>query len=230
MSIQPKPANSSPVHSAQTDVHARLLEVLERHQNHPDRTPIADFSQAIWSQAHEFLRSRPNFVLDFGCGTGHSTGNLARKYPECAVLGVDRSIARLDKKPESTMPANALCLRMDQYDLLRLLAAEHLQAQISYLLYPNPSPKAEHLKRRWHAHPIFPTLLAQSKALQLRTNWSVYAREFTAALKHSGWRAELVEAAPEPDPISLFEAKYQASGHGIYRVNGVRKSAQSLPC
>lgn len=218
MSTQPKPANSSPVQSAQTEVHPRLFEVLERHLGHADQTPIADFSRAIWPQVHAFLSSRPSFVLDLGCGTGYSTAQLALKHPLCAVLGVDRSVVRLTKQQSAVVPDNALCVRMDQFDLLRLLAGAAIQAEITYLLYPNPSPKAEHLKRRWHAHAILPTLLAQSKALELRTNWSVYAQEFAAALRFCQWQTTLENIAADAPAISLFEAKYRASGHALFRV------------
>lgn len=220
MSIQPKPANSTPVQSAQTEIHPRLAEVLQRHQQHPDQTPIADFSQAIWPQARDFLCAHAGFVLDLGCGTGDSTRALAQQHSALAVLGVDRSDARLSKRRIQAQPSNALCLRMDQFDLLRLVAAAGLTAEISYLLYPNPSPKAEHLKRRWHAHPIFPTLLKSSKAVQLRTNWVVYAQEFAAALQHFTWQVQSHRITMEEQPISLFEAKYHASGHALLQVDG----------
>lgn len=224
MSIQPKLANSSPVQSAQTEIHPRLLEILQRHQQHLDQTPIADFSQAIWPQAHDFLRSYAGFVLDLGCGTGDSTRALAQKHPALAVLGVDRSDTRLSKRRSQSQPSNALCLRMDQFDLLRLVATVGLKAEISYLLYPNPSPKAEHLKRRWHAHPIFPALLKSSQAVQLRTNWAVYAQEFAAALHYFCWQTQSHAISLDEPPISLFEAKYQASGHGLVRVDGAPRS------
>lgn len=173
---------------------------------------------AIWPQAQAFLRQRAKFIVDLGCGTGDSTRQLAEKHPDFSVLGVDRSALRLSKR-RAVPPDNALCLRMDQFDLLRLLQRASMRAAMSYLLYPNPSPKAEHLKRRWHAHPIFPTLLACSQAIELRTNWAIYAQEFVSALSFCGWQAELRTVDIEA-PISLFEAKYQASGHALYRVDG----------
>jgi tRNA (guanine-N7-)-methyltransferase len=107
-----------------------------------------------------------------------------------------------------------------------LLHTAQMVAKKVYLLYPNPSPKPEHLKRRWHAHPIFPTLLACAETLELRTNWAIYAQEFALALQSCGWRAvqePLPLAQALSAPISNFEAKYAASGHALWRVLGGRQ-------
>lgn len=213
--------NSNLVSSPQTNIHPRLSEVLARHQNHSDQTPIAPFSHAIWPQVQAFVQRHSALILDLGCGTGESTENLAQRYPSSGVLGVDRSSVRLGKAPKE-ISGRYLHLRGDQYDLLRLMRTGEVRAEKVYLLYPNPSPKAEHLKRRWHARPIWPTLLSVTHHIELRTNWSIYAEEFAFALQASGWTALLepvVIDAANP-ALSLFEAKYARSGHALWRVVG----------
>ena len=207
------------VSTRQTSIHDRLSEVLARHQNHPDQTPIAPHSTAIWPQVQAFSAAHPSLVLDLGCGTGESSQNLAHRYPKSGVLGLDRSSVRLRKAPND-LARNYLHLRGDQYDLLRLMKAHGLRAEKVYLLYPNPSPKPEHLKRRWHAHPIWPTLLKVTDVIELRTNWSIYAEEFAFALQASGWHAliEHIEIDANVAALSLFEAKYARSGHALWRV------------
>ncbi len=216
-----KPVNSNPVSSPQTNIHPRLSEVLARHQSHSEQTPIAPFSHAIWPQVQAFAAAHASLMLDLGCGTGESSENLAQRHPNSGVLGLDRSSVRLGKAP-SEISGRYLHLRGDQYDLLRLMHAHGMRAEKVYLLYPNPSPKPEHLKRRWHAHPIWPTLLSVTNEIELRTNWSLYAQEFALALQVCGWTALLehivIDAANAA--LSLFEAKYARSGHALWRVTG----------
>ena len=216
-----KTVNSNPVSSPQTTIHSRLSEVLTRHQSHPDQTPIAPFSHANWPQVQAFAATHPTLILDLGCGTGESSQNLAHRYPDSGVLGLDRSSVRLGKVP-SDVASNYLHLRGDQYDLVRLMRANSMRAEKIYLLYPNPSPKPEHLKRRWHAHPIWPTLLGVTDHIELRTNWSIYAEEFAFALQASGWTVLLEQIAIDANnaALSLFEAKYARSGHALWRVVG----------
>ena len=123
-------------------------------------------------------------VLDSGCGTGESTVLLARRYPDCLVVGVDKSAARLDKAPQ--LPANARLLRADLADIWRLMDDAGWKLAQHYLLYPNPWPKPAQLKRRWHGHPVFPDLLVLGGRLVLRSNFEVYVDEFARALELAG--------------------------------------------
>lgn len=215
------PVNSKPVSSPQTKIHARLSDALTRHQSHTDQTPIAPYSLALWPQVQAFAAAHPTLILDLGCGTGESTQNLVLRHPDCGVLGIDRSRVRLSKAPQE-LSRGFLHLRGDQYDLVRLMRANSIHAAKIYLLYPNPSPKPEHLKRRWHGHPIWPTLLSVTNHIELRTNWSIYAEEFAFALQASGWDATLDQVCVDAanPALSLFEAKYARSGHSLWRVLG----------
>lgn len=225
--------NSKPVSSPQTMMHPRLSEVLTRHQNHPDQSPIAAFSNAIWPQVQAFAGLHPALILDLGCGTGESTANLAQRNPSSGVLGLDRSGVRLawtnKRKAPSESSSRHIHVRGDQYDLLRLMRANGVRAEKVYLLYPNPSPKPEHLKRRWHAHPIWPTLLSVTNYIELRTNWSIYAEEFAFALRMCGWTVllEPVVIDASKSALSLFEAKYARSGHALWRVEGKTRPEQA---
>jgi tRNA G46 methylase TrmB len=72
-----------------------------------ERKPIARHTQQAFDSLVE-LMGRPNqhpavvpIVLDSGCGTGRSTELLGELYPDCVVIGVDRSFARLSKKKKT---------------------------------------------------------------------------------------------------------------------------------
>jgi hypothetical protein len=86
-----------------------------------------------------------------------------------------------------------------------------------YLPYPNPWPKARHYKRRWPAHPAFPWLLGLGGDLEVRSNWRLYLEEWQVVLEDLGVGSTLTTVPPDTaSPLSPFEAKYLASGHGCY--------------
>ncbi len=45
----------------------------------------------------------PRYVVDLGCGDGHLTATLARRWPAATVLGLDSSAEMLAKAPASTV-------------------------------------------------------------------------------------------------------------------------------
>jgi hypothetical protein len=101
----------------------------------------------------------------------------------------------------------------------RLLQAAEWPVSHQYLLYPNPWPKPGQLQRRWHGHPVFPTLLATGGWLELRSNWPVYVDEFSLALQTLGEAPGAVQTlTPDPDALTPFERKYTASGHTLWQV------------
>ena len=208
--------NSRTIAGAQRDVHPRLGERIARHRSVPWRRPVAEHSRRAFHALVERLDPRRPIVLDAGCGTGASTALLARRHPDAEVVGIDKSAYRLREDQEG--PANLHLLRADLQDVWRLACEQGWQLLAHYLLYPNPWPKAEHLQRRWHGHPVFPALLALGGTIELRTNWAVYAREFAAALAAAGVESRRARIAADATPLTPFERKYLASGHGCHRV------------
>lgn len=202
---------------------ARLEQVeraLRRHLAQPWRHAPADHQRAVFARMTEFLAARPPsapIVLDAGCGTGASTLALCEREPDAWIVGVDKSRDRLSRAP--ALPSRALLLRGELLDLWWLAGEAGLRFDRCYLLYPNPWPKPAQLPRRFHAHPVFPRLVAGSEAIELRTNWRVYADEFAHALGLLLGRTIEVEALPEASAsLSPFERKYRASGHPLWRV------------
>lgn len=182
-------------------------------------------------------------ILDSGCGTGESTIHIARRFPGIPVIGIDKSCVRLDKagNPSQTagedVPPNAFWIRAELLDFWRL-ALERVQASewtIPYhaVYYPNPWPKQSEATRRFHMHPIFPTLLALGKVIELRTNWEIYAREFAEAAKivlnENAESADTTATVPANaqitcesfDPVApetAFERKYKEARQTLWRV------------
>ncbi|HMB39804.1 MAG TPA: methyltransferase domain-containing protein [Wenzhouxiangellaceae bacterium] len=157
-------------------------------------------------------------VLDSGCGTGWSTARLAERYRDSIVLGIDRSATRL-KRFRGPQLSNMRRVRARAEDFWRLLAADAVRPARHFLLYPNPWPKAAHLRRRWHGHPVFPQLLSLGGQLELRTNWDTYAEEFRLAGGICGMATPPVVSFSVASPLTPFERKYADSGHRLYRLS-----------
>lgn len=220
--------DSSPVRSSQTAVHNRLEEVVRRHL------------AATWKQPHhapteaafERLIALPGFsdendmVLDSGCGTGESTLLIAARHPDCLVIGIDQSASRLSRLGRDAFPfqqGNAIFVQAELSSFWRLALENGWRLRRHYLLYPNPWPKPGQFKRRWHAHPVFPQMLALGGELELRCNWKIYADEFQRAVEivcpGVRIRSESAESEENWDGIETpFGRKYARSGHRLYRL------------
>lgn len=214
-------ANSRIPVSAQQGVHEGLAVRLECHLREPFRKPYAPWNRDAFEQSLSGWDGGAPLILDAGCGVGHSTIELARRFPDHHVIGVDQSADRLARRkpyPDAMLPKNMVFARADLVDYWRLCFDAGLQLARHYVLYPNPWPKIGHLGRRWHAHPVFPWLLALGGQLECRTNWSVYAHEFSWAASRALGCAVPVEDWKAGTPLTPFERKYGDSGQPLYRI------------
>lgn len=221
--------SSRPITSNQSAPHDDLARRVTRALSYPLRKPIAEHTRRAFAEAERWLasQSRP-LVLDAGCGVGLSTRQLATLHADHAVIGIDRSADRLGRD-HGPLADNALLVRADLIDFWRLALAAGWQLAHHYLLYPNPYPKAAHLKLRWHGHPVFPALLALGGRLEVRSNWRLYLDEFALATRQaSGQRPTVVEHAPHGAFLTPFERKYVASGQAVWRLNVALHYAPTL--
>lgn len=118
----------------------------------------------------EFLkwRRRPNapssVCIDACCGNGWSTVRIARQFPDCDVVGIDKSFARLHRNAAFRHGGlfrdldNAFLLRADMVHFWRLCWDHKIFPKHQYILYPNPYPKPGHLKVRLAAS-LFPPFI-----------------------------------------------------------------------
>ncbi|WP_417451793.1 tRNA (guanine(46)-N(7))-methyltransferase TrmB [Kordiimonas sp.] len=214
-------ANSKQILSNQDGVHPNLEKTALRHLNSVFRKPVSKHTQAAFDVVSEAMTSsaRP-LILDSCCGVGDSSRVLARAYPSHWIVGVDKSGARLGREREEANPENLRLVRADLNDFFRLAANAGWRPERHYILYPNPWPKAEHLKRRWHGAPVFPDIIWLGGRLELRSNWRLYLEEFALALKLAGHTAR-VQAFDAKEPITPFEAKYKKSGQPLWQLTAV---------
>jgi len=213
--------DSRPVFSNQEGPHPRLAALVEKHLTSPYRRPIARHNRAAYSLLGARLQQQPApLLMDWFCGTGHSTLLLAHRFPDHLVVGVDKSARRLARHCGGGT-GNLLLLQADCEDIWQQLAAENRQVEHHYLLYPNPWPKAKHLQRRVHGHGSLPLLLQLGGAITLRSNWQIYVEEFGLAL-HLAGRRGVIARVDERESISLFERKYRNSGHLLWQYHSAK--------
>ena len=202
-------------------MHPDLETVVRRHALSDWQQPIRAHSAQAFQNFLDRCDAHSTLMLDVGCGTGWSTQQLAQDHPQQCVLGVDRSAQRLARQHADTQP-NAQLIRADITDIWRLLARSDVTVVAQTIWYPNPYPKAAHFKRRWHGHPVFPTMLKVCGNIRLRTNWQLYAQEFAAAasLLQPDWSVEIddVTDSAAERVVSPFERKYRDSGHALWQV------------
>lgn len=209
-------ANSRVPQSAQTGIHDRLAELLERHLREPFRKPILDYNRDAFDRSMAAWGGSLPLILDAACGTGASSVLLAQRHPECFVIGIDQSEARL-ATAKGALPPNLCLVRGDLVDYWRLLAEHDVTLHRHCLFYPNPWPKIGHLSRRWHGHAVFPVLPKLGGRVECRSNWRVYVEEFAFAFGRLLGRELSWEEFVADDPVSPFERKYRDSGQALYR-------------
>ena len=222
MNFDPSPK----IVSQQTQPHARLQEIVYRHRDTEYQENIPEYAQQGFESVQQWVdeQAKP-IILDSGCGTGESSLLLAEKYPHCCVLGIDKSAQRLGRGQSDQQPDNVYFTRNDCIHLWRLMARQNWTIQAHYLLYPNPWPKSGHVQRRWHAHPVFPNFLQLGGEVILRTNWKVYAQEFSESVYFITGRRWPVQSYQVDLAISPHERKYHHSAHDLYQVRGQLYSA-----
>lgn len=212
-------ANSRSIVTNQPGPHEALERRVARALAHPLRKPVAEHTRAAFAEADAWLAARQApLIIDAGCGVGLSTRQLAQRHPGHAVIGIDRSADRLSRD-HGALSDNALLVRADLVDFWRLALAAGWQPQRHYVLYPNPYPKAAHLKMRWHGHPVFPALLALGGRLEVRSNWRLYIEEFAQATRQAtGQLPDVAEHDPAGAYLTPFERKYAASGQALWKL------------
>ncbi|NVJ61985.1 MAG: SAM-dependent methyltransferase [Gammaproteobacteria bacterium] len=207
---------SREVTSNQSGVHEKIAEIIDKNRRFVYKKPIQNHNKLAFESAFRIIQEcEYSPILDSCCGTGHSTVWLANQFPERVVIGIDQSEVRLHKQHE--LPANAYLLRTNCEDFWRLCSEANIVFYRHFILYPNPWPKSEHIKRRWHGHPVFTYLPQLSESIEVRSNWSIYIDEFALAWKLLTGKKGVTEEYKTQQYVTRFEEKYSKSGQALFR-------------
>jgi len=214
----------------QLGVHPDLRSTLIRHKQHEFRRPIAQHTQQAFVQAMAWLNEWEGpLILDACCGVGESTAKLANAYRNSKVIGIDKSLSRLDKhssyaQQQVVENQDYLLVQADLNDFWRLLSAyisessPLWQLKKQFILYPNPYPKKSQLGKRWHASPVCKYILSVAQEHEVRSNWLVYLQEFLISAKFYGWEGDIIEIEAKEPVITPFERKYIHSGQQCFKL------------
>lgn len=223
-----------------------VVELALRHnKNLPlflKNKPVAEFNKQAFETAKKayeeycdsFGGKRVPIVLDSCCGTGRSTACLAGLRPNSFVVGIDKSLVRLERNKGfrdtsgQSLPANNMVLvRANCIDFWRCAWEAGWEPEEHFILYPNPYPKEAQLNLRWHGSPAFPILLNLGGVIQVRASWRTYLEEMAMAAdavkgKLSS-KLDRIFASNEDQidvegPLSNFEIKYIAAKQPVYRL------------
>ena len=211
--------NSREVISNQQGIHEKLDDLVERYKNTDNKRPISDHTQAAFDDVLEWLGNwQGDVVLDSCCGVGESTANIARQYPDCKVIGLDKSALRVSKHEHyDSGEDNYAVFRADVNDFWRLAQTQSWSIRKHFLLYPNPYPKSSQIQKRWYASAAMVDLIALCPHIEVRSNWLLYLMEFSQAASHYGLKGNLQELVGN-DPMTPFERKYRASGQPCWQL------------
>jgi tRNA (guanine-N7-)-methyltransferase len=213
--------NSKLVLSNQISPHPYIIDIVKKHSESNYQAPVSAEIFQGFLHVLEIAENYSGIILDSGCGTGESTITLAKLFPDCLIVGVDKSAQRIQKGAnvlKKLRLQNCLLLRSDVSFFWQFLIETQTKISEHFILYPNPWPKKKHVLRRWHAHSLFPKILKLSRSMTLRTNWNIYASEFAIASSYLT-KNEIKPIEFETKiPITAFERKYKNSNHKIFEV------------
>ncbi len=220
----------------QFEIHEDLPKIIARHQSHVFAKPIAEHTKNAFNFMLSYLSEcDSDVILDACCGVGESTIKIAEQNPTSKVIGIDKSIARLNKHnsyKKADEPSNYILIQADLIDFWRLLASylsrePKVKWRITkqYILYPNPYPKKAQIGKRWYASAIFKDILSVCEHIEWRSNWELYLQECLEAAKLYALSGEIsvIENTKNPEDIvsasyTPFERKYQSSGQTCFKL------------
>jgi tRNA (guanine-N7-)-methyltransferase len=216
---------SNNVWSTQNGPNENLLKTLSRYDKKVYKRPIADFSRRTFETILEAINKFGNnsIILDICCGTGESTYNLATLYPSHLIIGIDKSMSRLERNNsfKAVRPQNILLIRGEVLDLSYLFYQAVKQKQVvvfkQFILYPNPWPKEKHFKRRFSGNPITPFIFGLNCSIEIRSNWKIYLEEFCLAAKFYGYGSMTLDSFTPEKTSTAVEKKFLDRGHFLYK-------------
>jgi tRNA (guanine-N7-)-methyltransferase len=193
---------------------------------------VLPFSDAPLDVARAFGRVAP-LIVEIGFGMGAATARIAAASPQTDFLGIEvhpPGVGALLKEIGERRLANVRIVRHDAVEVLERMIAPGSLAGVN-VFFPDPWHKTRHHKRRLVQAPFVRLLasrLAAGGRLHCATDWEPYAEQMLAVLSAEPAFVNTAEAyAPRPParPVTKFENRGLARGHGVWDLVFEKRSA-----
>ena len=117
------------VTSNQIGPHKDLTKIVKRYGLDYKR-PMSEVSLAVIEKIIKFTNGK-EVIFDFGCGIGQSSFWLANKYSDKVIIGLDKSVSRLERQNDfknqmcATGVASSICPHLSLLTLERVTSTPH---------------------------------------------------------------------------------------------------------
>ena len=193
---------------------------------------VLPFSPAVLDYRATFGRQAP-VVLEIGFGMGQATAEIARQMPGTDFIGVEVHPPGVGALLRRIGELGLTNVRIVQHDAVEVLAQMIAPGSLSgiHVFFPDPWPKKRHHKRRLLQSAFVGALaqrLAPGGTLHCATDWQPYAEQMLAVLTAEPLLANTAAGyAPRPAyrPLTKFEARGVALGHGVWDLVFTRRAA-----
>ena len=172
--------------------------------------------------------------MEIGFGMGDVLLTLAERHPERDFLGVEvyePGVGRVLRELASRRLTNVRVIREDAVEVLETCIADGSLAGV-LIYFPDPWPKKRHHKRRL-IQPAFVSLVAtklrEGGGLELATDSEPYAAQMLEVIEAGGCFDNTAGegqffADVDTRPVTKFERRGNALGHGVWDLRFVRVS------
>jgi len=168
---------------------------------------------APWEEI--FGREAP-LLIEIGFGGGQFLVHLARKRPECNILGVEISAPSLRQGEKQIRRSGLNFIRLVQGDARLALQALCKPGTVGgiYVNFPDPWPKASHASRRLitdHFLCLVATRLSAGGELEIATDHEEYASAIADCLERSPFLASAIGTPFTKEDDGRLRTKYEMS-------------------
>lgn len=184
-----------------------------------------------------FSRDTP-IILEIGFGMGASLTAMAKRFPEMDFIGIEVHQPGVGSLLADIHDESLTNIRIYQGDAVQFIesrVADNMLAGIQ-IFFPDPWPKKRHQKRRLIQTEFLTRLIPKLKEdgfIHAATDWEEYAHQILEVCSH---HPELVNFSeentfierPETRPLTKFEKRGVALGHGVWDIKFRRSLIKAL--
>ncbi len=175
---------------------------------------------------------RADLIVEIGFGMGQATAAFAFAHPEINLLGMEVHPPGVGSMLKQIGEARLLNMRIVQHDAVEVLRDMIEPDSLAgiHCFFPDPWHKKRHHKRRLIQAPFVQQLAQRLKPggyLHLATDWQPYAEQMLEVLNAEALLQNTSGSGytprPASRPITKFERRGLALGHGVWDLLFVRR-------